>query len=660
MTRNRGSKPQVSQKVGGTRIGTLTRTIGKKSRKPTTKGNSKGGTATGVTPARTRKATEQGNSKAPEVANEDAQEEKQISVFEQESQLSDDMHDSESDDGIPREDVVLVQDTEEAEHHDEEKSSEVPTPTAECAGQASGGPARRNGALEDEQQQDGRRESDRGALRSAREEPEKVRIRAHPRQVVFVNGIKNPRGRFSNFDIREELEKFFPGKAWRAHFIRNGGLRISGFKWQSEVDFITSINWNSHFGEKGAPFGGCDHPVKPRISVPTEVLARDVCMLVEGKIDQEMMVRRLAQDRYHGVEVISSGKVVNPKWHRLVRFRMRSIDDHNRIILEGVRFGAIEDFAVSWCARDRESRCYNCQSRGSSHLANNCQRATVCPRCSGAHPLKECKATQAELKCPACSNRHPVWSEKCPVALRRMMAESERIGVPYPPFWAGVRLASLHSQRAVQIPNSYASQVTHEKGTFAQRAGGGNFLRGLPSRANADAAHPNQEGPAVVQGIPKGGASYRNGGMSDKPSRMEVSERRIEENVSAKVIKQGLSLFRRVLTTLLREVDEQRKVRVSNVENVDPVEAESLSSDKNEMSGEVETIGSSEASVKTPDGASFDTQNLLKSTNESTLNLVTVLMRSLLKILGPDKTDEDDDDLEDGEISQLLSELSVK
>ena len=546
----------------------------------------------------------------------------------------------------------------ETEHEDEEKSSEVETPTGPTAEHVAAEPPHGTGGVavvvpENEPNRNGVKDRRQSAVEGRGNQH---KVRANPHQVVFVNGIKNPRERFSNFDVREELEKFFPGKAWRAHFIRNGGLRISGFKFQEEVNFVTSINWNTYFGEKGAPFGGCTHPVKARISVPREVLARDVCIFVEGKLSTELIAQRLIQDQYHNVEIISPGKVIKPEWHRPVRLRMGSIEDHNRIILEGVRFGGVEDFAVSWCTRDRETRCYNCQSRGTSHMAGNCPRATVCPRCSGGHSLKECTASAAELKCPACSQRHPVWSEKCPVALRRMMAESDRIGVPYPPFWAGVRLSSLRqSQRAVKILSQYSTQVSVQQGTFAQRAGGGGASFASSGRKWVD----NTQQVEVAEPC-MGGGSYRDGGMANKPSRNDSTEKRIEENVSHKVVKQGLSIFRRFLKTLAAEVDKELKVRGKTKSNGLPEGAVGKGSDNKENSDDADMEDSADDPEKKSESELSDPQDLLQSTTDSTLNMVAVLMRSLLKILGPQAIDEDDDELEEGEISKMFSELSFK
>ena len=315
---------------------------------------------------------------------------------------------------------------------------------------------------------------------------------------------------------------------------------------------------------------------------------------------------------------------------------------------------------MSWSVRDKQSRCYNCQSRGTSHMAGNCPRVSVCPRCSGAHSLKDCKATAAELKCPACSLRHPVWSEKCPVTLRRVIAESERIGVPYPPFWAGVRLSSLRP-RCVPISSQYSAQVTKATGTFAQRVGGGGF----PSVPTSESlGHLTQSENLRDSGGSKWnmcGSSYKDGGMADKPAKHEISEKRIEDNVSHKVVKQGISLFRRFLKAFVAEVDKQKQVR-SREAKPQPGKHEDIASDvsdSKEASEDILVEQSTDDPKKMSEIESFDAQSLLQSTTNSTLNLVDVLMRSLLKILGPETLDEDDDELEDGEISELISQLNL-
>ena len=466
------------------------------------------------------------------------------------------------------------------------------------------------------------------------------RVRARENQVVFVDGIKNPE-QFTNVDVRDELDKFFPEKAWRAYFMRNKGLRISGFKWQEDVDLITTIDWNTYFGDKGKPFGGCVK-VTPRVAIPRETLMTDVCLAVLGKVDCEKLARRLEQDGYVGVEVVWSGKVTNPNWYRMMRLRMQTGEQRDRIILRGVRVGSTEDYACSWIARSKERRCFNCQSRG-AHSAKDCRRQSVCPRCAGAHLLANCSSNV--LKCAACSGTHAVWSEKCPVFVRRLIAESERIGVPHPPFWAGVRLDIVRRVRPeVIVPNQFSARVSSAKGTFAQRAGG----------QYARPQHALQQQPSEsVQNLRRGGGSYKNGGMVDVPAQRQQSQKVIEENVTHKVVSQGVSILRRFLTTLVAEVQSEIQVRSEN-----SLQQEVNSKGEKEQEKRSES-GNSEHDSKVDQS---EARSFLDShkVSDSTLNLVAVLMRSLLKVLGPHTPDEDDDELEEGEISQLLSRFSLQ
>lgn len=66
---------------------------------------------------------------------------------------------------------------------------------------------------------------------------------ANQNVVVYVDGIENRvRYAYSGFEVREEMEKFFAGNPWRAVFLANAGLRISGFIFQDDVDFVCRID----------------------------------------------------------------------------------------------------------------------------------------------------------------------------------------------------------------------------------------------------------------------------------------------------------------------------------------------------------------------------------------------------------------------------------
>lgn len=67
-------------------------------------------------------------------------------------------------------------------------------------------------------------------------------------------------------------------------------------------------------------------------------------------------------------------------------------------------------------------------------------------------------------------------SERRAQMLKRMVAESERIRVPYTPFCTGVGLSNICQEcLCIQIPNKHSIQVSNENGTFAQRVGGAFF-----------------------------------------------------------------------------------------------------------------------------------------------------------------------------------------
>lgn len=72
-------------------------------------------------------------------------------------------------------------------------------------------------------------------------------------------------------------------------------------------------------------------------------------------------------------------------------------------------------------------RCYHCSLFHPLGKSQTCTRELCCPKCTGSHALKDCKAPPDEFKCAACTNhnkfrkdgqkydnKHSVMSRDCP------------------------------------------------------------------------------------------------------------------------------------------------------------------------------------------------------------------------------------------------------
>jgi len=291
---------------------------------------------------------------------------------------------------------------------------------------------------------------------------------ANPNAVVYVDVVENP-GMFSDFAVREEMERVFPGKPWKAFFMANAGLRISGFKFQDEIDHLCSIDWNTCFPGKGKPFGGVG-TVQGKIATDPALVATDVCILVPGTVNAEKISNVATREGYVGVEVVWLQATKNPAWHKRARLRMQTAEQRDDIIKgKGLRFAYDPEYAISWNVWRRLERCYNCQKRHALR-GRKCTRPAVCPICAG----KECgKACKSNPKCANCAGPHKVWSELCIDFLGRIESESHRAGVPSPPRWRGTDLKKVRRSLApqpIRVPNVYAAQLNGQ--SFAQRATG--------------------------------------------------------------------------------------------------------------------------------------------------------------------------------------------
>ncbi|KAK9701105.1 hypothetical protein QE152_g30832 [Popillia japonica] len=73
-----------------------------------------------------------------------------------------------------------------------------------------------------------------------------------------------------------------------------------------------------------------------------------------------------------------------------------------------------------------------------NHKARDCKKVARCPKCAGSHDLKDCKATEKELKCVNCEEtvsrlhlridtNRAAWDNDCPVFKRKMEIERNKV-----------------------------------------------------------------------------------------------------------------------------------------------------------------------------------------------------------------------------------------
>ena len=503
------------------------------------------------------------------------------------------------------------------------------------------------------------------------------RVRANENVVVYVDGIENVRS-FSDVDVRDEMERYFPGKQWYVFFIRNGGLRIQGFKYQEDVDFLTSINWNTHFGDKGKPFGGVK-TVKAKLSVPKEQLETEVRLLVPATVNRQKLATRLEQDRYVGVEIVFLDEISEGGYDRPARLRMQSCEQHDRIIEDGLMIGCkYPTYAMDWGVWKRQERCFNCQSR-SAHYSIGCERDPVCPRCAGSHPLDECESEL--VRCAACgSSEHKVWSEICPVFLRRIVTESEKIGVPCPPFWRGIRLSKVRvPNRSVSTIRNSAFRASHVSyaqklagDTFSQRQRDDNYEAPIeqfhhrqnyaapfsrPERYGQYRPRPQRQWFPNRQQQSQPNVNEDSVDMSDREETNQVSEEHLIETVASKIMKRFEVRILSILcackdSMLSKDEDQKGEVGPGTAESPPKsAEREERPLFENETTERRENKKSGEKGI-------LEVMKKIAVSMEQKKAIVGFI-ELLMAVLSP--TDEDEDDPpEPGEIREAASRHNAK
>ena len=74
-------------------------------------------------------------------------------------------------------------------------------------------------------------------------------------------------------------------------------------------------------------------------------------------------------------------------------------------------------------------RCY--KRNDSNHMAKDCLKILICPKCCGRHRPRECQIVEDHMECSNCKyaveklkmkvyTHHPVWSESCSVYLKKL------------------------------------------------------------------------------------------------------------------------------------------------------------------------------------------------------------------------------------------------
>ena len=123
-------------------------------------------------------------------------------------------------------------------------------------------------------------------------------------------------------------------------------------------------------------------------------------------LNDEEVKSQLAEQGLINVTRIMSSKTKAPT--SLLKAETTTESSYRAALLNKVKIGFVK------CPTEPLKtiiQCYKCQKTGHAHF--NCPNTTVCPKCSGAHSLKECQQ-ESQIKCSNCGGDHYACSRRCP------------------------------------------------------------------------------------------------------------------------------------------------------------------------------------------------------------------------------------------------------
>ena len=305
--------------------------------------------------------------------------------------------------------------------------------------------------------------------------------------VVFVERERGSR-RLTDEEVRAEMEKFFPQVRCKAYMQADRSVRIQSFMYATDIQMMTSINWETEFPEKGIPFGSV-LSVHKKTLPPAEQVTLTVALLTGANTTVDTVEKRLRDEmlRFHSVTALKT-KVGAER--QLMRVVLKTESDLKRATEDGVRIGYKATKAMPWALWQKASRrCFGCQRRVRHHAG--CRGISRCPRCaSPSHTLGACNAQS--LKCPNCGGGHASWSFACSDFAATVRKEATRLALPYPSHWAGFSMNAVRVHAIVQGPQ-------HGR-RFADVAAGRNFADVAAGRraSAADVARAPRSAPAMV------------------------------------------------------------------------------------------------------------------------------------------------------------------
>ena len=275
--------------------------------------------------------------------------------------------------------------------------------------------------------------------------------------VVYLNDVQHVKKYTPHSEFLKELNRVLPEVDVQGKVIQvNGGIILYDFASKRDLRRVLEFNWERGVGERGAPFGG---GVRIRHVAQPSGKYR-VCLFSEKGETHESVTEMLSRGGYSEFTISPTRRPHGREIAWAIAFDDKGQCD--KIIKEGVMLRQLE-YALPWTPFTRAKKCHWCQER-TSHVAQFCENHARCGFCGLHHSSRSC--TSIEPSCANCHQPHAASSPNCPVFLKKVLREADRLGLPMPPMWRGVELANKDAAGSrTQLPYNVVTASAHDRAT---------------------------------------------------------------------------------------------------------------------------------------------------------------------------------------------------
>ena len=324
-----------------------------------------------------------------------------------------------------------------------------------------------------------------------------TRLPADKCDVVYLNKLKNP-GVWNDEKVSREMQRVFPEISCFAKCIRNGGIMLYHFQYDSDVRHIGDFDWEKEIDDT-LPFGGVGNSRKGFLT-PIETLNRTVRFKVFEGTKPEWVERTLEKEGFHDCVAKEIGKP--RRGRQVMKVILRSEEAASRIVHEGVQLSQNDRLTepVFWTMESENRLCGMCLRLHDARRP--CPRRSICHFCSQIH---EGRCTELVPSCVNCGGRHSAHSIRCRYKHDLYRAFSQRTGLPLPRF---VRLGRADMSPAHVI----------EGQSFAE-AVGSSRRQGPKPAVPRQVWVPKQVQPNAAQGVESSQCNHARDGVSAREVR---------------------------------------------------------------------------------------------------------------------------------------------